>query len=493
MRRRPHLNRRHFLGGAATAAIASEAAAQQTPVASKAKTITEKPRQTPVVREVDVLVAGGGPAGAGAALAAASEGARVLVVERHGMLGSVWTAGLLNPFFDPNKGWLVAQLIERLKAAGAWRDVGLQLGNSPAPMFDVETMKYALECAMVEAGVEFWYHTIVTDAVMDGDRVTGVVVEGKSGREAVLAKAVVDCTGDGDVAVRAGVPFQLGREKDGLMQPLTLMFEVDNIEGFGKLKASQLKIHDLYLAMRQAIEDHNLPIKLPYGPQRFGTPALISLPRPGAAAIQATHMYKIDATDTRQLTKAIVDGRRQVHEVFMKAMRRVPGLENIRLTVTAPTVGVRESRHLEGVYRMELQDLLEARRFPDAVTSVGFNLDVHEVDPESTEPRGPKLPPGMKLREVPMCDVPYRCLLPKHLTGLLFAGRCISGSHEAHAGYRVTGTCMAMGQAAGLAAAMAAKRRILPHKLDGQELHSVLVKRGAVFLERDARNRKTEA
>lgn len=488
------VNRRGFLGSVGSLAAASVAApdakeAGARPAGSQgdAPFILEKPRKTPIARKVDVLVVGGGPAAVGAALAAGTEGARVLLLERHGMLGSVWTAGLLNPFFDPEKGWLVATLINRLKQAGAWDDGVLRPKGNPAPVFDVELMKYVLECMMAESGIEFWYHALVTDAVMEGDRVIGAIVESKSGREAVLGKVVVDCSGDGDLAARAGVPFQLGREKDGLQQPLTLMFEIDNIERFGNLKADDLKIHEMYLALRQAISDYKLPIKLPYGPQRAGTPYLIKVPRPGAAAIQATHVYKINCTDVRELTKATVDARRQVHEIFMKAMKRIPGMENIRLTVTAPTIGVREARHLEGRYRLDLEDMLKARRFDDAVTSVNFGIDIHEIDPESTYPRL-TLPPGVTSSKVPMCDIPYRCLLPKHLSGLLFAGRCLSGSHTTHAAYRVTGTCMATGQAAGLAAAMAAKRNVSPEKIDGSELHAQLVKRGAVFLERKPRN-----
>jgi len=470
------LQRRDFLRSTAAMATASHAATSDT----TATTITEAPRKTPVIREVDVLVAGGGPAGIGAALAAAAEGARVLVVERHGMLGSVWTAGLMNPFFDPEKGWTVRKLIDRMKAAGAWNAGEKREGGRPSPVFDVELMKYVLESMLTESNVEFWYHALITQAIVEGDRVRGAIVESKSGREAVLAKVSIDCTGDGDLAARAGVPFVLGREKDGLAQPLTLMFEIDNIERLGDRKAADLKIHGIYRELSRAIEKHQLPIRLPYGPQRSGTPYLIRVPRPGAAAIQATHMYKVDCTDTRALTKAIVEGRRQVHEVFMRALKCIPGMENIRLTVTAPTVGVRECRHLEGRYRLDIQDLQFARSFDDAVTSTNFHIDLHELDPNSNAPKL-ELPPGVDRMTIPMCDIPYRSLLPKHLTGLLFAGRCISGSHLAHASYRVTGTCMATGQGAGLAAALSARRGVTPDKIDGRELHAELVKRGAIF------------
>ncbi len=411
----------------------------------------------------------------GAALAAAQEGASVLVLERFGMLGGVWTGGLLNPYFDPNKGWMVGQLIDRLKQARAWKNL------DKFEVFDVEVMKYTLEQMMAQARVEYWYHAQVTDAVMDGNRVRGAFVESKSGREAVLGKVVIDCSGDGDLSARAGVKFQYGRERDGLAQPATLMFEIDNIQGLGNLKPEDVKVHEVFQALQQAIAKRDLRIKLPYGPQRSGAPFLIAVPRPGAAAIQATHVYKVDATDVRAVTRATVEARRQIHEVFMPALRGIPGLEDIRLTVSAAYLGIREARHLEGKYRLDVDDMIHARRFPDAVTSLGFGTDVHEIDPNDASPRVPDLPEGKRTRN---CDIPYRCLLPKDLEGLLFAGRCISGSHIAHSAYRVTGTCMAMGQAAGLAAAMAAKRGISPARIDGSEVHAELRRRGALFLPR---------
>lgn len=437
--------------------------------------VEEAPRETPVAAEVDVAVVGGGPSGMGAALAAAEQGASVLVLERHGLLGGIWTAGLVNPFFDPYKGWIVDRLIERLKSRGAWQKKGIDV-------FDVERMKYALERMAVEAGVEFWYHCPATDPIVEDGCVRGVICEGKSGREAVLARVVVDCSGDGDIAARAGVPFQVGRPQDGYCQPMTLMFEVTGFSGLGELPAEELTVRGVYDELQSAIEEHSLNVELPFGPQRFGAPAFIPLPEPNVAAVQATHVYKHDAIDTRQLARATAAARRQIYEVFLPAMRKIPGMENIRLAQTAPQIGIRESRRLEGAYRLELEDMLEARRFEDAVTCLDFNIDIHEIDPEDPTPSMPPLPEGMSRAEVPMCELPYRCLVPRELDGLLFAGRCLSGSHYAHASYRVTGTCMASGQAAGLAAAEAAARSVSPRCIDGARLHDMLAGRGAKFL-----------
>ncbi|MDH7569643.1 MAG: FAD-dependent oxidoreductase [Armatimonadota bacterium] len=427
--------------------------------------VLEAPRRTRVAADVDVLVCGGGPAGVGAALAAAREGARTLLVERHGMLGGMWTAGLLNPFFDfAQKGWLVAELIDDLKAAGAWRTW------RSAATFDTEVMKHLLERKLTQAGAAFWYHSLVTDAIVEADHVRGVLVESKSGREAVLARVVIDCTGDGDVAARAGACYDVGRLQDGLTQPLTLMFEIEGTAGFEQKSAPAL-----YDQMAAAIEAHNLDATLPFERANY-VPWIITVPRPGTAQVQLTHVYRVNALDTRQLTAATVDARRQVHEI-LPVLKRVPGLEGIRLTQTAPAIGVRETRRVRGRYVLSLEDLADGRRFGDAVTACFFGVDIHEPAP------GAGIPSGHGAPTKPY-EIPYRCLLPQDREGLLVAGRCISGTHEAHASYRVTGTCMAMGQAAGLAAALAARGGCLPSELDGCALRAMLEERGVRFLHR---------
>jgi len=430
-------------------------------VAADRTMIQEAARRTPVAANVDVLVVGGGPTGVGAALAAAGEGAKTLVLERHGMLGGMWTAGLLNPLFESRKGWLVEQLVHRLQQANAWRD------DASFPVFDTEMMKYVLEEELAETNADFWYHVQATDPVIDGARVRGVIIEGKSGREAVLAKVIVDCTGDGDIAARAGVPFQRGRAFDGLTQPMTLMFEVSNAEQLGVDTKNILDI------LNAAITDNNLPVQLPYGKKPRGTPYSIPVPERGVSAIQATHVYRYDATDTRDVTRATVEARKQVHEIFFKAMRKIPGLEHVRLSQTAPSIGIRESRHFEGRYTLNADDVMAGRRFDDAVTSCAFGCDIHEIYPD--DPHAHRIP-------AKPFEIPYRCLLPKSVCGLLFAGRCISGTHEAHASYRVTGTCMAMGQAAGLAAAVAVRSGTTPDQIDGRQLRSALKDRGVQFL-----------
>ncbi len=433
-------------------------------VAPDRTSVVEAPRRTRVAADVDVLVVGGGPAGVGAALAAAREGARTLLVERHAMLGGMWTAGLVNPVFEfRKKGWLVGEIVQRLESEGAWR---LHAHRST---FDVEVMTRLLETMMSEAKADFWYHAAMVDAIVEQGRVRGAVVESKAGREAVLAKTVVDCTGDGDVAARAGVPYELGRMLDGLLQPMTLMFEIDGLCGY-----EQKDKPNTYDQMVEAIEKNKLDIRLPFGRVNY-TPAIILLPRKDAAAVQATHVYRLNGLDPRDVTRGIVDARRQARDL-VEVMRRVPGLENVRLLRTAPSIGIRETRRVCGLYRLTMDDLAAGRRFEDAVTFCCFGVDIHEPAPGAGVPSGH----GAKMRPY---EIPYRCLVPQGIENLLVAGRCISGSHEAHASYRVTGVCMALGQAAGLAAAWAARENASPSALAGAQVRKRLAEKGVGFLE----------
>lgn len=425
--------------------------------------VTESPRRTRVAADVDVLVVGGGPAGAAAAIAAGRAGARTLLIERHNMLGGMWTAGLMNPFFEAKaKGWLVAEVVDRLQKDGVWR-----VWKSTAT-FDTEAMKLLLERMATDAKVQVWYHAFAADSIVENGRVRGAIVESKSGREAVLAKVVIDCSGDGDVAARAGARYQLGRPGDGLCQPMTLMFEIDGLGAYEQGTSEQL-----YEQLAAAIQEHALGIELPFRKANYA-PYIINVPRPGAGVVQATHVYRVNPLCKADVTRATIEARRQVHDLC-RALKHVRGLEHLRLLQTAGSIGIREGRHVCGRYTLTLDDLRAGRRFDDAVTFCSFGVDIHDVSP------GEQHKSAHDTRPAPY-EIPYRALLPETLSNLLLAGRCISGTHEAHASYRVTGTCMGMGQAAGLAAALSAARNIPPHELDGVELRKALLDKGAGLL-----------
>lgn len=430
--------------------------------------VIESPRTLTVRSEYDVVVCGGGPAGTGAALAAAREGAKTLLIEKYGMLGGVWTTGFLNPFFEcAGRGWLVDELVQNLTKAGAfasWRKE--RYGDS---VFDVESMRRVLEQMMAAAGVNLLYYTQVADAVVENDRLRGVVIESKAGREVILAKVVIDSTGDGDVFARAGCEYELGRASDGMLQPMTLMFEISGLPDGWEQSSSQ----ELYDQMIAVIEKHQLGYKLPY-PRCGYAPWVINTPVSGMADVQCTHV-KVHPLDPAGLTRGTIDCRRQAYET-VEVLRRIPGMENVKLTHSAAQIGVREARRLRGRYYLTARDLIDGRRFEDAVTSCAFVIDIHDLEKGGTDQDMAKV-------RIKPYEIPYRAMIPESLRGLLVAGRCISGSHEAHASYRVTGTAMALGQAAGMAAAWAVRDEMELDAVDGKKLREVLKNRGAKFAE----------
>ncbi len=407
--------------------------------------ITLPARDIPVIDRTDVLVVGGGPSGIGAALAAARSGAKTTLVEHQGFLGGLWTAGMLNPILDHReKGGIVQEILDRLKQDGKF---------TPRSRFDNEYMKYFLECLLLGAGVDLRMYRLCVDVISEGEQVRGIVTESKSGTEAFLAKTVIDCTGDGDVCAQAGVPFSKGRE-DGLMQSMTLFFMLSNV------KFSQKGTYHVYDLLKEASEKYDLNYHIPYR-----QPSFFDVPLEDHAVVQLTHMNGYDGTNADDLTAAAIEGRKQTHEAVNVMTNYIPELKGVELVATAPHVGVRESRHIQGRYQLKEGDLLDGRQFDDGICWVRFNIDIH----------GPELSPTsgtieIEGKRVKPYQIPYRSLLPANRENLLMAGQCISGTSRAHSSFRVTGDCVAMGQAAGTAAAMAVKEGTAPSQLDAKLL-----------------------
>lgn len=386
---------------------------------------------TPVLGEYDAVIVGAGPAGCGAALALGRSGMKTLLIEKFNCLGGAWTTGFMNPFFDfYDKLGLVKELVDELKAAG-------QFGGFWNMSFNYEYMKFILEKKMQEANVDVLYNTTFSRTLAEGERVYGIVAENIEGRFAVLAKTVFDCTGDGSVAASAGCPFELGVDGDYKeCQAMTLMFLVGNIPE--KYKDGLMIYEKLNAVYERA--GKQIPFKVPY---------LIPAPNSHFGVIQFTHMYEYNPLSASELTQATMEGRQQLIDAFELLTKYDEEFKDLELISSSSVLGVRESRRIIGEYRMSTDDILTGAKFDDAVAFVTFGADLHT-----------KSNKGQNCFQVQPYYIPMRALIPKGYKGIVVAGRCISGSREAMASYRVTGNCAQMGESAGYYVAEAIKQNI---------------------------------
>jgi hypothetical protein len=443
--------------------------------------VLEPERRTRVRAQVDVVVCGGGPAGVGAALASARSGANTLVVEHYGCLGGCATSGLLNrlgPYHDQEKmivGGIPFEVLERLvklDAAimphpGPWGGVDGPNADYWAP-FDPETLKFLLDTMAEEAGVSVLFDTRVVGAMVTAGQVQGVLLESKSGREAVLAKVVIDATGDGDVAASAGAPYEQGRPGDGLTQPIGLFSKVHNLdrdETACFLDEHRAEILDQ--ADRRG-ETVPRPIVAGYG---AGSDNLL---RSDETYYNADHVHGADATNVAEISRAWVEARRQIWQSYSFARRNLRGYEGAYIAATGAMLGVRESRRVLGEYVLTGEDVLASRKFPDAIGRYACYIDVHAVGRPGQESTYNRKSPEAGTSY----DIPYRCLVPREVENLLVVGRCFSATHEGLASARMMPCCMVMGQAAGTAAAMAASQGTPPRRLDVAALRETLFAQG---------------
>lgn len=386
---------------------------------------------TPVLGEYDAIVVGAGPAGCGAALSLGRKGLKTLLIEKFNCLGGMWTTGFMNPFFDSyNKTGFVKEIVDELKTLG-------QFGGFWNISFNYEYMKYILEKKMKEANVDILYNTVFSKTLVEDKKVYGIIFENIEGRQAALAKYVVDATGDGNVAADANCPFEIGEDNDYKeCQAMTLMFLVGNIPE--KYKDGLMIYEKLNAAYQK--EGKQIPFNVPY---------LIPVPNSHFGVIQFTHMYEFNPLNAFDLTKATMEGREQLIDAFNYLTKHDEEFKDLELITSSSVLGVRESRRIVGEYRLNLEDILNGSRFDDAVAYVTFNADLHTKNNK-----------GQKCFGVKPYEIPMRSLIPEGYKGIVVAGRCISGSREAMASYRVTGNCAQMGENAGLFIAEAIKRNI---------------------------------
>jgi len=441
----------------------------------------------PVMAQYDVLVVGGGPSGLTAALAAAEDGLRVGLVESRSFVGGNMTIGLpVLGFLGQKKNQIIQGLpqkfIDRLRAvngASEHRWCPLHMGITLVEPEAVKTV--ALEM-LLDAKVDVIFHAMCVGVVMDGAVIRGIVTESKSGRQAVLGQVVIDCTGDADVAFRAGVPCEKGNAEGG-MQPPTLMFCLGGVDTellrLSIARESRTYLTDfipadyfgqnrqfIVVGLRELMSKARAERGLQIPNERT---IIITGLRPGEVWINMTRVAGVDATDVRSLSHGEIEARRQIDDIHVYLKDYVPGFANCHFVKTAPFLGIRETRRIVGQYVMTQEDVLSCRHFDDAIAVASYPIDIHRPGDQ-----------GCTLIWCGDCyDVPYRSLVPQRIDNLLVAGRCISATHEAMGAIRVMATCMAMGEAAGRAAKQAVSAGIRPAQVDVGKLRAELRERGA--------------
>ena len=443
-----------------------------------------------------VLVIGSGAAGLTAALASARNGADTLLVESHGFLGGISATLPWLGFHDRDYRLIVKgmplEFCRRLQEMDAASLHELDPKCASGISIDSHWWKVLLMQLMREAGVRLLMHTQVVDTLREGDRIRGVVVENKSGRQHIEADVTIDCSGDGDVAARGGVKWEKGRTADGLVQAPTLVFKLGGVsrEGFiagckdpevnyrewitpdPEIRAKMMKRLDRMhvivcggyaklIEKARAAGDFDVPQSRVVG---------VKLHRPDEYLVVMTRVLGLDPTDIRSLTDAYAKVYEQIPILVRFFKKYVPGFEQSHLREIAPMLGVRESRRIMGDYVLNADDLIAGRVFDDAVSMGGYHIDIHR--PAGT---------WVDSHNVRAYTIPLRSLIARDVDGLLMAGKCISATHEAIASTRVIPICMGQGQAVGTVAALAVKAGIAVREVSIAKLQDTLAAQGAEF------------
>jgi len=441
----------------------------------------EKEREIKVLDEVDVLVAGGGPAGIAAAIGASRAGAKTMLVERYGCFGGVMSqVGVEGFAWYRHEGTVEAGGIakefeeEAIKLGGATKEP-----QSDSQALDAEMFKCVADKMVLEAGVIPLLHAYVSDAIVSDGKIKGIIIDGKSGRQAILAKRIIDCTGDGDVAALANAPFTK-RDPLSSVTPLYNCRGV-NTEAFEKYIAEDLKptysdwrgewemetngkeddMFSPYLVapFRKAIEDGMLEKEdhIDYG----GSYSTVSQ-EGEVLQLNAVFISGIDCTDIKDLTRAEMDGRKAVLKSIDVLRKYVPGFEKARLRNFGMTLGTREARQIVGLYKMTKEDVQNEARFDDSIGIFPEFIDGNGILWIPTTGR--------------YYQLPLRALIPKEVDNLLVAGRAISGDIDAHASFRNMSCCVVTGQGAGVAAAVSIADEINVKDVDIKKVQQELKK-----------------
>jgi hypothetical protein len=419
-------------------------------------------KSIPVYGKYDVAVIGGGPAGVCAAISAARKGMKVLLVEATGSLGGMATSAKVGPFmtnYDKDGevqtvGGLFSEIVDRLvQTGGAFLSENIEADSVYTSFikqyhrhvtpFDSFQLELVLDEMVRKAGAEVLCYTQFSDCIVEDGRIRAVILNALEGLIAVEAEQFIDCTGIAAVANCAGVPTYKGEEKSGVPQPGTLMFEVGGVRD------------DAYVTRPQR------PVKA------YRTTV------PGRYKVNHYHVYNVDAANSKSMTEAHQEARGQVMDAFSVLRDQTPGFEKIDLLSVASVLGVRESRHIEGEYKITVKDVSDGVRYDDTIAVYGFGMDVHNRTPEETG--------NFKIASASRYYIPYRSLIPKSCKNLLVAGKTLSCESQAVGGMRCMPAAMAMGQAAGIASSMAVLLKTEIRDINVADLQAQLKEQGAIL------------
>jgi len=414
-----------------------------------------------IIGEYDVAVIGGGPGGVCAAIAAARNGAKTVLIERTGMLGGMATSGLVGPFMTCYNQSGTMQIVKGLFEEIVERTVKEQGCLHPSEIkpktrytsyidkyhsnvtpFNSAVLQKVLDDMVTESGCEILLYSQYVDSILDENKIKTAIFAVPGGLAGINAKIFIDSTSSADVAAKSGVEVWLGDENSGIPQPATLFFEIDNVNDAEYLTKGK---HKAYLSNEA-----------------------------GRYKVNDRRVFGVDATDVRSVTNGHIQGRKYVFESFDAMRSTMPGFENIKLVQIASVLGIRESRHVRGKYVLTVKDVCENTHFDDAVVTFGYGMDVHSRDG--------KMKGGFHGESADWYTIPYRCLLPVGCDNLLIAAKTISAESQAAGSFRVIPACMAIGQAAGSAAAIALGDNTTVSDISVKKLQDLLIKQDAVIL-----------
>ena len=444
------------------------------------KSILEPAKRIPVFGTYDVVVCGGGPAGIGSAIAAARNGAKTLLIEQAGALGGMSTLGEVPSFcpFGKDKKPAITgiglEVVKRLKKA---KGLGITTDTVPWVVKDPEKLKVIYDEMLAESGAETLLFTFVAGTIKSGNKVRCVLIENKSGRQAVFGKIFIDATGDADVAAAAGAAFSKG-DKRGIMQAASLCYrsvgtDKEKYYKFARKIDAQRKAKEWWaslvskgrLARIKDTEYRGL------GPQEVS---------PGMLGHNFGHVYFADGTNAKDLTRVMISGRKLAQSFTEYGRKHIPGMKNAKIAATGALPGIRETRRVKCEYELTLDDYLNARHFKDDIAVYDYTIDVHNATSKKKEAvKFDKDFDSMWLKKGQTYGICFRALLPKGLPNLLIAGRSIGSDRMMNGSVRVMPACFATGQAAGTAAALSARSNTVPGRLDIKLLRKKLVSQGA--------------